>query len=914
MKKILSSPLIYPLILILICLFLAFKNYTPGTFLTGWDTLHPEFDFPLNFQRLFFSVWRTEQGLGAVSGHSAMADLPRVFILWLFHFFLPLSFLRYSYIFLCLIFGPLGFYFLIKHLFKHPLIAFLGSLVYLFNLGTLQQFYVPFEMFPTQWAFLPWILLYTIKYLSGQANGLSLLIFSILTLFSTPQAYAAHLWYPFFGIYLLFLVLFTLLHHLRITKPLILIVLTLTINSFWLLPNLYYATTQTNNPEYNLSNRLHSQEFLLKNRQNGTLADTSLIKGFYFNWDQYNFTRQTSEPLMAVWQNHLQNYDVRLIGELIFFFAFVGLIAAFVTKNKQFIPFTPFFIIPFVLLANRMPFFSLIFDFLLKINLLEEIFRFIFTKLSILLIFGYSLFFTFFLHLVFNTFSHLKKPLTIGLLLSLIVYCYPYFSGNLISPIVRKSIPSDYQQINQYLQTQPDARILTLPLNEPSGWTYTSWEYQGSGLIWFGISQSLFDRDSDRWAYQNEEAYREFKQAVYSQNLPQFISTLQKYRIGYILWDHSVIPTSAKNTDQITFKNELNDMLIQLSASQYLKQPQNFGNLSLYPTNIPTDMVELKQISNYLGPAYRWHYSDSQNSTDYLTTNTSRDIQLPFRTILDNQNKIDTSTLNSLHLNDQPQTLYSGKQEFSALNNTQSTAIDLSSFPHNSGYIVGVQSEYLSGIPLRLCFKNIVTTSCVNEEEISKNFTSHWDYFLIPPQDNFSGYSLELNLISYGNQLSRSVLSKITISPFDYQAVSQISTTSYQVQPVINQTIQFKSLFPNNSLIKTSPNLPIPDSTLILNQSFSSGWLAFYFQNYQIHFLNNHLLVNNWANGWEMDGIEHLETDGTERLEMDSTERSRPFPTTIYILFWPQLLEFFGFALLIGTFIWILKHNSSDSR
>jgi len=47
---------IFPLILILVALLVAFKSYTPGTILSGWDTLHPEFDFGLYFMLLFFGL------------------------------------------------------------------------------------------------------------------------------------------------------------------------------------------------------------------------------------------------------------------------------------------------------------------------------------------------------------------------------------------------------------------------------------------------------------------------------------------------------------------------------------------------------------------------------------------------------------------------------------------------------------------------------------------------------------------------------------------------------------------------------------------------------------------------------------------------------------------------------------------
>ena len=75
--------------------------------------------------------------------------------------------------------------------------------------------------------------------------------------------------------------------------------------------------------------------------------------------------------------------------------------------------------------------------------------------------------------------------------------------------------------------------------------------------------------------------------------------------------------------------------------------------------------------------------------------------------------------------------------------------------------------------------------------------------------------------------------------------------------------------------------------TLILSQSYDSGWIAL--QNGKL--LTRHVLVNNWANGWEIN-------PGTT--------------STIYILFWPQLLEFLGFALLPIPFLWALFVRKSD--
>ncbi|MEK7097154.1 MAG: hypothetical protein AAB859_02435, partial [Patescibacteria group bacterium] len=90
-------------------------------------------------------------------------------------------------------------------------------------------------------------------------------------------------------------------------------------------------------------------------------------------------------------------------------------------------------------------------------------------------------------------------------------------------------------------------------------------------------------------------------------------------------------------------------------------------------------------------------------------------------------------------------------------------------------------------------------------------------------------------------------------------------------------------------------NLPsnIPDgSTIVFNQAFEKNWKAYYIK--ETNFLTKyfsfifgqeikeHVLVNNWANGWKVEG------------------------GLVTIIFWPQYLEFLGFGLLILAFVLIL--------
>src|SRR3989344_5392282 len=105
MKKFVSRNF-FPIFLIAISIVLCVANYTPGTILSGWDTLHPEFNFPEYLKRIFFGVWQSHQGLGALSTQAHASELPRMILYYPLSFILPLTFLRYLYFFLTLILGP----------------------------------------------------------------------------------------------------------------------------------------------------------------------------------------------------------------------------------------------------------------------------------------------------------------------------------------------------------------------------------------------------------------------------------------------------------------------------------------------------------------------------------------------------------------------------------------------------------------------------------------------------------------------------------------------------------------------------------------------------------------------------------------------------------------------------------------
>ncbi len=660
------------IILFLTSLSICVANYTPHTFLSGWDTLHPEFNFGLNIERVIFGVFRTEQGLGAVAGHSHMSDLPRILLLFIFHFFLPLDFLRYSYIFLTLIAGPIGMYFFLKRIVfkgKSLLPSFLGAMFYLLNLGTMQQFIVAFEMFNALYATLPFLMLFATEYLLSPTQNnkkarRELIFFCIATLLASPMAYAATLWYAYFlllGIYLFFLILPSLFKrkYLLLKRAAILILVTLTINSFWLLPNLYYVKNHSSDVSNSHINTLFTPQAFLYNKEFGTGADIVLMRSFLFDWGAYT-NYNSYDKLLKPWIEHLNNTPVLFIGYGIALVSLLGLIYSVFKKQKIALALFPVTLVTLFFLINENFPISGIYAYLMaKLPLLSEALRFPHSKFYIHFMFVYAVYFALGNALILTMITKLPKiaaKISSGVYVAafsalLIYFMLPAFQGQLISPYIRINIPDDYFQMSDWFNSQADnRRIAPLPINSFWGWDYYNWygnqalSYQGAGFLWFNIKQPFLARDFDRWSSYNEGYYNEMAYAVYSQNPTLLKQVINKYQIGYILFDTSnIAPVSDPS---VLFYKNIEQMLTD-KKSLGIQEVKKIGeHITIYHFKQKTDYVyEIKNPVNVL-PAAKTENLDSayQKYNQYITnpndTSSSNSVYLPFRNILDSQNKL----------------------------------------------------------------------------------------------------------------------------------------------------------------------------------------------------------------------------------------------------------------------------------
>lgn len=615
-------------ILSIMTLLISFLNYVPKTFLSGWDTLHPEFNLLLNFQRVFFGVWRADQGLGAVAAHSQMSELPRLLLLSIFSISMPLDFIRYAYVFFCFVIGPISIYFFLnrvtlKHQTKHIriLTSLLGALFYIFNLGTLQTFYVPFEMFPTQYAYIGWIFLFAFLYLEKPLKKY-LLFFLLALFFASPMAYAAQLWYAFFLVFTITVVGYGLLTNKKILKKgILLVILTIVVNSYWLFPNLYYIKNYSQVPEQALENRVYSNEFFAQNQKYGTFWDTALLKNFYFNWTQYNPQAQQVEFLMPQWRNYFHSIWVQVLGYLFFIGVVIGSVLSIRKQKKIGLPFTIAGGIAFFFIANNIPIIDSLTGFLRDhISIFREALRFPFDKFAVVLLFFYVVFFSESIAAILYGITRKvsKKYIEItslsftGIVMILFIwYMFPIFQGQFIDPFMKINIPSSYFSLNNWLNTEnTSGRILKLPMNSYTGWIYYAWGYQGSGFNWFGIPQPTFDRNSDRWYPYNEESYREISYALYAQKPNIFEKLLQKYNITYILLDTSIIAPGDPQGQQL-FYPQTERLLREIPSIHLAKKIGS--NIFVYqyePNKTIKNITLLKSYQDVL-PSYQWNFLDN---------------------------------------------------------------------------------------------------------------------------------------------------------------------------------------------------------------------------------------------------------------------------------------------------------------
>jgi hypothetical protein len=978
-------------------------NFPRGQWLLGWDGLYPELNLPLNISRGLQAVWQEQYGVGVFGGHGFAATLPHSLLIGLLSLGLPAWALRPAFTFGCFYLGGLGFYFLARKLFKQasrrkPLetvqpftefLALIGALLYLFNLGTTQMFYIQLEAFIVQFAALPWLFwgIMTVFDKPTRKNWFVLLAIGVLGSIQgfIPQVFAVTL--IGLAIFLIGLVISRPTGE-KFKQGLLVLLVILAGNAYWLLPFGFYSLGRSQTFLTSYNNLISTPDFIAKSFQYGNLQNAALLKGFY--WDGY----QLGEYMFAPWWIHHDLALVPVLGYGFFGLAVLGLVFSWLLVRNRKITFLGIIVlVGFAGLAIDVWPISLATTWLYQhSDLFAQAFRTTFTKFSFLAGFGLAFFSMMGVAALLVGLRQLRAKLSVSsvvlstLTVAILIYSLPSFQGHFFYRHLKVNLPGPYLESVAFLNREGEGRIADFPQGCPEGWSTLDWGYLGSGFLWYGIKQPLLNRSSDVWSNVNEAYFWEVRAALQAEDFERLDTVLEKYRVRWVLYDQNIL--HCRNLKALKHNQKWLEYLNQ--NTQYRKQATFSGDGAksiLVFERQPKSLVELATDLPNIGPVYSFVNQD-QGYLEYgnYETDQGKDLQVyyPFRSLFsgrsgqalagmvtDDRSTIffsaslpevtsgwarevlpvdeaaSASATPQVRLEDKRITVTvektgephyrSGEDKMLASQEAKDCSlvgegvVDLEyrqeegqqfwrleaqgansclakelSSPHGLSHLVKVTSRNIEGDDLLFSVTDQTTQELVLKAYLpdSSEFTS--SYFLLPPQEEHGlGYSLRWESIARGRQKAVNDLEQVEVWPVPFEFLKRIKLVTGEVAPG-----QLKpGTFQKRATWFYQVTLSAGETTLIFNQGYHQDWKAFYVEGVKPVFLKQ-VLVNNWANGWELPRFTIQDLGFKNEKDQNIDESSIINHKSIYIVFWPQLLEFVGFGMLLGVVVWLIRSQN----
>lgn len=247
-------------------------------------------------------------------------------------------------------------------------------------------------------------------------------------------------------------------------------------------------------------------------------------------------------------------------------------------------------------------------------------------------------------------------------------------------------------------------------------------------------------------------------------------------------------------------------------------------------------------------------------------------------------------------------------------NNKQCLTYHLDTLETSLSYLIEMRSKYTSGLPSIFRATNSNNAHFL-EVPLGRNNKMQTNFFILPGQNPYDlGYKIEFENYSLNNNESINDFGGFAMWAFPYQFIKETSFTKVLSQlDDVNESTAHKPqhvVHPNELtyIVGLDQSDSMANSTLILEQEYHEGWKAYLLDDgnekldppagggswksmFPFLFgkeLKQHILINNWANGWEIPPL------------ASSVQHQ------IVIVFWPQYLQWIGFGLLFISLVVIL--------
>ena len=230
----------------------------------------------------------------------------------------------------------------------------------------------------------------------------------------------------------------------------------------------------------------------------------------------------------------------------------------------------------------------------------------------------------------------------------------------------------------------------------------------------------------------------------------------------------------------------------------------------------------------------------------------------------------------------------------------------IASIPQSMGYMIEVDTNAIKG--RRPYFAILDQTKY--QQVLDDRLTKDTSFYIVPPHYQYGvGYIASLYNYSYAGIPVATEIQHIRVYGFPYTTLKSIYMS--KANTIQSGFIHVPEQMEHPSYYLYTAGFSIGEqqskNTIVLHQSYSDGWEAYTMQKspnglaqtFPWFFgtrLEKHVLVNNWANGWE--------------LSQNKNQH-------VVIIFWPQYLEFVGLGIvvitLIATAYYVHTHKRSDS-
>jgi hypothetical protein len=200
--------------------------------------------------------------------------------------------------------------------------------------------------------------------------------------------------------------------------------------------------------------------------------------------------------------------------------------------------------------------------------------------------------------------------------------------------------------------------------------------------------------------------------------------------------------------------------------------------------------------------------------------------------------------------------------------------------PLDRGWLISLVYRHQKGYPLLTAGFDGLGRYKYFYTKLQQN--NDWDqaHLIVPPYStDEQGVAISLSNVSFNRHPSVNDLASLRINQIPWDYAKSVHFIKQEADIIKNdpQPLEFQGGYWHYT-VSLPENGRTADSTLTLPQSYDRGWLAFGVENGRPRLLK-HFLINNWANAWDVSG---------------KSEK-------IYLVFWPQLLQYLGFLLLALT-------------